>query len=265
MAEGYAIRGGEAGKRRLDVIAAMAWPATRAVLERADVAPEADCLDVGCGGGHVTIELARMAAAGRTRGVDVDAGVIALARADAATAGVTNVVFEVGDARSPGNGPYDVVYARFLLSHLPCAADVVRELVGRLRPGGVLVIGDIDHQAFSRPRSAAYEEYDALYTELIRRRGGDPEIGFSLPGMLQDAGLSGIDTDVAQPVFLSGPAKRIHCTTLENVIPAAVAENLVTEQDAADLLARMEAVTAEPRTLVAMPRIVHAWGRTPGR
>jgi hypothetical protein len=34
MGDGDAIRGGEAGKRRLDVVAAVAWRATRTVLSR---------------------------------------------------------------------------------------------------------------------------------------------------------------------------------------------------------------------------------------
>jgi 2-polyprenyl-3-methyl-5-hydroxy-6-metoxy-1,4-benzoquinol methylase len=163
MGDGYSIRGGEHGYRRLDVIAGAAWPGTRAVLERAGLAKGARCLDVGCGGGHVSMELAGMVGPeGQVTGIDMDADIIALARAQAAEAGVPNVRFAVSDARSLGDERYDLVFARFLLSHLRDPLGVVCGMTERLAPGGVMVVEDIDHDVFSYPRSEAYARYNDL-------------------------------------------------------------------------------------------------------
>ncbi|GGM62988.1 hypothetical protein GCM10012275_37080 [Longimycelium tulufanense] len=264
MTTPYALRGGQAAKQRLDIVAGMLAKPTRSLLERAGVRAGQHCLDVGCGGGQVALELARLVRpGGSVVGVDLDGEILEFARQDALVSGATNVSFQQGDARQLEGGPYDVVYARFLLSHLPAPSDIVAGMAELLAPGGLLVLEDIDHWAYAYPPSSAYERYDALYCALVRQRGGDPALGFALPGLLRDHGFDEVGLDVVQPAFLSGEAKRIHCITLASIGPAAVAEGLGTEDEVAALLAEMEAVTVDPRTIVVLPRIVQTWANLP--
>ena len=116
----YLIRGGIEGRERLRVLGRVKRPTTLPLLERAGVTPGLRCLDVGCGGGDVTFDLASLVGlTGRAVGLDLDASKIELARADAAQVAVTNVEFRVGDLTDGlGEEEYDVVYARFLLTHL---------------------------------------------------------------------------------------------------------------------------------------------------
>ncbi len=51
----YIIRGGVEGKKRLEVLARVMWPTTARVLQEAGLAPGMTCLDLGCGGGDVTL------------------------------------------------------------------------------------------------------------------------------------------------------------------------------------------------------------------
>ena len=75
---GYTIRGGQADADRLARQAAVMASATRAFLTRAGLRPGWVCLDVGCGDGQVTVELARaVGPRGRAVGLDVDALAIA--------------------------------------------------------------------------------------------------------------------------------------------------------------------------------------------
>jgi ubiquinone/menaquinone biosynthesis C-methylase UbiE len=57
-------------------------------------------LDIGCGAGQTTRDAARLAADGNALGVDIDAGMVALARQLATAEGVSNTRFEVGDVLS---------------------------------------------------------------------------------------------------------------------------------------------------------------------
>ena len=57
---GYVIRGGKPGYDRLLLLARDRWPDTRALLERAGVSAAVRCIDIGCGGGEVTLEIARL-------------------------------------------------------------------------------------------------------------------------------------------------------------------------------------------------------------
>ena len=61
---------------------------------------EADrVLDVGCGNGRSTCDLARLALAGSAIGVDLSTAMLAVARSRAAQQGLTNVRFERADAQ----------------------------------------------------------------------------------------------------------------------------------------------------------------------
>ena len=94
----YLIRGGVEGRERLRVLGRVMRPTTLPLLERAGVAAGLRCLDVGCGGGDVTLDLASMVGlTGLAVGVDVDATKVELARADAEQLAVTNVEFRVAD------------------------------------------------------------------------------------------------------------------------------------------------------------------------
>src|SRR5262245_32107632 len=95
----YAIRGGNEGKERLDVLARVLLPTTTQLLDRVGLIRGMKCLDVGCGGGHVTILMARtVGPEGCVIGTDTDPEILALAREAAKTAKVTNVEFQQQDA-----------------------------------------------------------------------------------------------------------------------------------------------------------------------
>lgn len=59
--EGYVIRGGQEGYERLQVLAAARRPSTLEFLELAGLRPGMRCVDLGCGGGAVSLELAELA------------------------------------------------------------------------------------------------------------------------------------------------------------------------------------------------------------
>jgi SAM-dependent methyltransferase len=266
----YTIAGGREGKRRLDDLAAAMRPHTGSLLDAVGVPAGARCLDVGCGGGHVALELARRAGpTGRVLGLDRDPEVLALARADAAGAGVTTVDFRVGDAgdlpaAAGPRGPFRIAYARFLLSHLSDPAGTVAAMGALLDPGGAVVLEDIDFTgAFCHPDNRGYRRYVDLYRETVRRRGGDADLGPRLPALLHQAGLPAVEVRVAQPVALTGPGKRVNLLTLERIAPAVVAERVASEAEVAEALEELGAVTADDTSLIAFPRIVQAWGRRP--
>ena len=261
----YTIRGGRQGKSRLDVLAEVMRPSTAALLDSAGVRAGARCLDVGCGGGHVTVELARRAGpSGSVVAVDLDAEVLELARLDAKEEGLETVDFRVGDARHPGGGPYDVVYSRFLLSHLSGPEEIVAGFARLLAPGGVLITEDVDFSSYlCHPAHPAVERAVALYRETVRRRGGDPDLGLRLPGLLCDAGLRDVQAGVAQPIGLRGPTKRILPLTIAQMSESITAAGVTGPGDVADLVADLHALAEDGSTLFGMPRVIQAWGHAP--
>jgi ubiquinone/menaquinone biosynthesis C-methylase UbiE len=177
------------------------WPTTSALFARVGIAPTARCLDLGCGGGDVTRELAQIASDGFIVGADLDATTIELARAETTEAGIDNVEFRVDDAlQPPADGQrFDFVYARFLFTHLADPATALQSIRARVAPDGVLVVEDIDCSGhFCYPASPAFARYVEWYSKTACARGCDPNIG-PMPALLRDAGLGDIAMNVVQP------------------------------------------------------------------
>jgi SAM-dependent methyltransferase len=93
----YVMRGGAPGRERLRVLHRVTAPGTDALLERIGVRSGWHCLDVGCGGGDVTVRLAQLVRPGIVVAIDVDEAQLDIARGEAAAAGHHNVEFRAGD------------------------------------------------------------------------------------------------------------------------------------------------------------------------
>lgn len=263
----YVIRGGLEGRERLRVLARVTEPTTTSFLDRLGIAPGMRCLDVGCGGGDVTVELARrVGPGGRAVGVDIDDTVLAVARGEVEAEGTRNVEFRALDVRTEACGSdWDVVYARFLLTHLADPESTLAALVDHLRPGGVLAVEDIDFSGgFMWPPSEAFDRYAALYAAIVRRRGGDPDIGRRLPLLLAAAGLEGVRMKVVQPMGTEGDVKLLNPITMEAVADTVVKDGLATRVEVEAVVDELHRRAADPGTVTGLPRIVQAWGRRPG-
>ncbi len=262
----YLIRGGLAGRERLRVLGRVMRPTTLPLLERAGVSAGLRCLDVGCGGGDVTFELASLVGpTGRVVGLDLDPSKIEIARADAAQLALTNVEFRVGDLTDGlGDQEYDVVYARFVLTHLPDPEAGVATMKRALRPGGRLVVEDIDYRgSFCEPESAMFERYEEIYEKSARANGGDPWIALRVPAMLVDAGLERVQPTVVQHADLVGESKVMPALTLENIRGTAVRHGVATEDEIDRLVDHLYALARDERTFVANPRMVQVIGVNP--
>ena len=173
-----------------------------------------------------------------------------------------NVEFLQADIREMSGKPeFDLVYARFLLTHLHDPQGMLAKLQQWLKPGGLIVVEDIDFTGhYSYPDSPALERYVALYTEAVRRRGGDPNIGARLPVLLLDTGFSQVGVNVVQPVGLSGTVKRINPITMESIAQSVLDLELASQAEVDRIIAELNAFADDPRTVTGLPRIVQSWG-----
>ena len=207
-----------------------------------------------------------MAPTGRVVGTDIDEEALAIARGEAAAAGIANLTFLNHDAaRGPVEpGAFDVVHARFLLSHLPDPAGALAAMAASLAPGGLLLLQDADIAGhFCYPPSPAHDRYLELYAAAATARGGDPGIGPKLPAMLVDLGLGGVDLSVTQPAAMAGETKRVSPVTLATVADALIDLGLASPPEIVGLLGELEALAADDRTVLGLPRVVQCWGRRP--
>jgi SAM-dependent methyltransferase len=263
----YVIRGGLAGRERLRILARVLWPTTKALFDTVGIADSARCLDVGCGGGDVTVELARLTPNGHVTGIDLDGAKLELAKSETAAAGISNVAFRREDLleTTPDAACYDLIYVRFVLTHLADPAKGLAALRARLAPGGAIVVEDIDFSGhFCHPDSAAFRRYLELYTKAVAGRGGDPNIGPRLPALMRASGLADIGVNVVQPAGISGEVKLMAPVTLEAIADSVLEAGLATPEEVNKTVDDLYAFASTDGTLMSLPRIVQAWGVAPG-
>lgn len=262
MSSSYIIEGGETGRARLSVLAEAMAPFTGALLDRAEPWQGLRVLDAGCGGGDVSRTLAgRVGPSGAVLGIDGDAVKIAAAR-DAA-AGLANLAFEVGDLTDPdGAAAFDVVYARFLLSHLTEPDRVLASLGDRIRPGGRLIVEDVDFDGhFTDPPQPAFDRYVDWYQETARRRGANPRLGRELPRRIAAAGFQILHAGAVNPAALDGPIKQIAPLTLAAIAEPVVAAGLASRGAVEQTLAELQAAADDPGVFMSLPRVVQVVAR----
>jgi SAM-dependent methyltransferase len=116
-------------------------PAGRLAMDRLDPRPGQHVVDLGCGTGQTTLDLARrVAPGGRAVGVDITAALLDRARDHAVAAGLTNIEFHHADVQSSdlGSARFDGAFSRFGVMFFADPVAAFTNVRGSLKPGGVL-------------------------------------------------------------------------------------------------------------------------------
>ncbi|WP_245566854.1 methyltransferase domain-containing protein [Jonesia quinghaiensis] len=161
--------------------------------------PGQTMLDVGCGPGTLTIDLARALAPGQVTGVDAADIVLESARALATEQGVNNVTFAQANVYELpfDDGSFDIVHAHQVLQHLSDPVKAINEMRRVTAPGGIIAVRDADYGAMTwYPPSEGLTEWNILYHEVTSAYGYEADAGRRLLSWFRAAG---IDAENIQP------------------------------------------------------------------
>lgn len=193
--------------------------------------PGARVLDVGCGPGTITADLAGRVAPGHVTAIDPSPDAVAETARLTAEAG--NVTAVVGDVYTDGgwqrSGPFDVVHAHQVLQHVPDPVEALRRMRALCAPGGVVGARDADYAAFTwYPQVPALQDWLALYRQLARAAGGEPDAGRRLLSWARAAGFAEV-TAGASVWCYADPAARSWWGGLwaDRIVSSAIAERAV--------------------------------------
>lgn len=153
--------------------------------------PGQTMLDVGCGPGNLTVDLARRVAPGQVVGVDASEAVIELARQE--NADEQHVRFEVADAYALPfeDDSFDVVHAHQVLQHLADPVAALTEMRRVARPGGIVAVRDADYAGMTWfPPSHGLDEWRELYHEVTEANGHEADAGRHLLSWVREAGFA---------------------------------------------------------------------------
>lgn len=261
----YAIDGGRHDADRLARQASVMAAGTMGFLTSLGVGPGSACVDVGCGGGQVSLDLARLVGpSGRVVGIDVDAAALDIARGGAEAAGV-EVTFVRADAAAPFEpGAFDVAVARLLLSHLVEPMAVVRAMADLVRPGGVVAVEDLYTPALrADPPVAALDRLAEVYGATVRARGGDPTLGPRLRAHLAAAGLRDVTERTVVNAMTGTHEKMFLTQLLDNMRTTILETGSATAADLDDIRAGVATAAASEDVTFYQARMHQVSGRRP--
>ncbi|MER5278206.1 class I SAM-dependent methyltransferase [Streptomyces sp. NPDC002809] len=161
-------------------------------------------LDVGCGPGTITADLAALVAPGRVTAVDTTQEILGQAADAASERGLDNVEFAVADVHALDfpDDSFDVVHAHQVLQHVGDPVQALREMRRVCRPGGIVAARDSDYAAMSWfPQSPVMDTWQQLYGRVARANGGEPDAGRRLLSWAREAGFTDITPTAASWCF----------------------------------------------------------------
>lgn len=245
-------------RARIGALEELCDEGTVRLLSRLGVGPGWHCLEVGAGGGSIARQLANMVTErGRVVATDLDTRYLG-------EPGPPIEVRRHDIVRDPlEEQAFDLVHARLVLSHLPERAEVLQRLVAALRPGGYLLIEDIDYVsavAVSEKGAAEHEHSQAVRLKEFAGTGMAQYLGRTLPATLRAEGLVEVGHEGRVFVMEGGsPGARWFKLSMAHLRARLVGPGKLTDDEVDQMLTLFD----DPDWAAWSPIFLAAWGRKP--
>ena len=264
----YVLGRSETESQRLVKQANFLRPSTERVFRKAGITEGMHVLDLGCGAGDVSFLAAELVGpTGSVVGIDVDPGVMAVARERANASGLTWVRFEERAIDSfTTTQPFDAVVGRFVLIYQADPVATLRHVSSLVRTGGLIVVQEPDFRVgiTTAPTVVLWQQVQHWIAETFRRGGVHYDIGGRLYHVFRRAGLPG-PTVLEHISAGGGAAMRPYCENsaeiVRSLLPRIEQFGIATAAEVqVDTLAdRLEHETCAAESQITYVPIVGAW------
>jgi len=258
-------QGWEQERARLAGLEAALDPGTIRILEQLGVTDGWRCLEVGGGGGSITSWLCRhVLPSGSVVATDLDPRFLEQLDHPNLEVRKHNIITDELET-----GEFDLVHSRDLLEHLPERHAALDRMVAALKPGGIIMIEDVDIMmgiegigaslAYPPRLGELARRWFSAFVPMLEASGVDPRNGRSLPSMLLDRGLIDVGADVRSHMARGGsPEAAVMKFSVLHLAPRLLGSALSQEE-----IDEMVHAADDPSFHFFGPPHVAAWGRTP--
>ncbi len=240
------------------------------LIARAGFGEGETLVDIGCGPGYTTMDLASIVGPkGRVIGVDRDGErSLPMLKAKAAASGLSNIKTRTCEleAFDLPEESVDGVYGRWVLMYLPETA--VKALIDRmakwLRPGGACALSEFcnyRHVHIYPPSNHLPDVAEALIRAVKGNRNCNPEIGNSLPGLLRAAGLEVEINVVTKAVQSSTQEWQWPDALFRDILPGIANEGYLTSDVLDAFLEEWDAFSRTPDAIFFSSPVMETVGR----
>jgi ubiquinone/menaquinone biosynthesis C-methylase UbiE len=247
------------------------WSApTTSAWERAGFKPGDALLDVGCGPGYATLDLARLVGpTGSVLGVDLSRRFLdhLEGRARAGAVGNVRTLCAAAETMEVGESWADGAFARWVLCFSPDPAAIVSQATRALKPGGRFVVLDYaNYEAFSIfPRSPVIDHVVLVITKAFRGEAREPDVGAVLPRLMLDVGL--LIQEVRPLIRLARPGTALWQwpdSFFRSYLPRLEAQGGITAEQHEAFMEAWEVRSLDPAAFLLTPAMVSVIGVKPG-
>lgn len=228
---------------RLRRLAALYRPLSAQSLEEAveeTGTPIALAIDLGSGPGYTTELVAEATKAVQTIGFERSPDFCSQARARV-RANIEFVEHDVSTEDLPCK-EVDLAFCRFLLTHLPDPVATLRRWRKALRPGGILVLIELEQLTSTDPILSRYYE---IIDGVQAQHGQEMYIGDALERQARDAGYDIVGSRAAEPGISAASMATLHRPNLENVRKDPWVKENFSDAEVDEVAAGLERIAAE--------------------
>lgn len=237
---------------RLRNQALIAWEREARTLQWFGLRDGMSVLDVGAGPGFVSAQLLDMLPNGSVTALEVDP--VMIERAESYLADRKGDRLKIVQASLMSSGlpeaSYDFAYARYVFQHLPDPVAAAAEIKRLLKPGGKLVILDIDDRMhlFDPEDPPEVRAINERFLEEHRQHGGNRAIGRALLRVLREAGYKDVTLELVNIHSDEYGLDQMIPVTGANELEQMVTDGLITEEERV-ILAAQEALSRAPSSI----------------
>ena len=169
-------------------------PRVLAAWQLAEIGPGQTVLDVGCGPGYASLDLAELVGpSGMVVAMDKSDRFLEALDTTRQQRGIDNITVHTLDLDA-GKFPAvaaDRVWCRWVLAFVKHPREVLAQMTAALKPDGVIVLHEyFDYSTWRAiPPCGELEEFVAAVMASWRDNGGEPDIALWLPAWLEELGL----------------------------------------------------------------------------
>jgi SAM-dependent methyltransferase len=230
--------------------------------QRAGFGPGQTVIDVGCGPGYASLDLAELVGPdGRVLSIDRSRrflDTLERVRDERGLRQIETVELDLDDGELPSVDA-DAAWSRWVFAFVRQPRALLERVAERLKPGGKLVLNEyFDYRTWRvSPRSAEFEDLVSVVMKSWRETGGEPDIGLDLPRWLTELGF---DVRSLTPIVHVVPASSFVWQWPKSFIETGVARlvelGALTPERARAFHAAYAAREAAPNTLMFTPAVL---------
>lgn len=246
---------------------------TRQFFADAGITPGMRVLEIGCGNGEVTQELAELVGpSGSVVALDRNEGGLAMAQERMTAQGIEHVQFAAADVTEDlstlvalQGEPFDALAGRRVLMYLPDPAVTLGHLTKWLRSGGLVVFEEADSTTMVPARTSPLAAHDQVMTWLrntIVAEGANPSMGFALPSTFVEAGLR--FERIRAEAIIQGQGTQHPLSDLLKIMQSRlISAGIATQTEIDSLMPQLDVEASDPTNVYIWSMSFCAWAYKP--